>query len=73
MATPPFSSFSTSLGSPGGVAQHSFGGGPELVEWHKTDQLACSNTLDSGETSDAQRNLALDHTDFGHSTLSFAT
>ena len=73
MATPPFSSFSTSLGSPGGIAQHSFGGGPELVEWHKTDQLTRSNTLDSGKTSDAQRNLALDHTDFGHSTLSFAS
>ena len=73
MATPPFSSFSTSFGSPGGIAQHSFGGGPELVEWHKTDQLARSNTLDSGETSDAQRNLALDDTDFGHSTLSFAS
>lgn len=49
----------------GWTSQHSLGGAPKLIQWHKSNELTSPDLLNSWKPSDAQRNFAFDYPDLG--------
>ena len=50
------------------AAENAFGGRPEFVERHKTNELAGSDTLNARETAYSERDSTVDHANFGNAS-----